>query len=338
MRHPRLRPAAAALALALSVAGCADSGGPLGGPAEPGRAPASNADAAGRLLPLAGQPEGIVVTRAGVAAVALRDPDVLALVDLDTGRVDEVALAAPARHLSLAGPDGPVVASLEPADTVVLVDPATRRVVEQFRDLSDGPHDAAVHPSGLISVTDELGGGLYVLDPRTGRAQRIDSTPQPGGVAPVGEFAVSVDVVGRGVRVFDVQDREQVAQAQLGTGLTHVVAIDGDRVAMADTDGERLLVATITPQVRDVVEVRTQGRPYGLAFDASLSRLYVTLSDRNQMLVYDTARLEAGPVGRVPTVGQANTVAVEPDGNRVVVAGRSQQALQVLGPGDLPAR
>jgi DNA-binding beta-propeller fold protein YncE len=105
---------------------------------------------------------------------------------------------------------------------------------------------------------------------------------------------------------------------------------------MADTDGGRLIVAAITPELEDVVEVPVDGRPYGLAFDEERARLYVTLSERNEMLVYDTGRIDEGPLGTVPTVGQANSVAVEPGDGRVVIVGRSQGALQVLPPDALP--
>ena len=334
----RRRPAAAVL-LSLALVSCGGQDGPIAGDAaEPGEAPVSAQAVPGRVLPLEGRPEGIVVTSTGVAAVALRGPDRLALVDLGSGAVvEEVPLASAARHLTLAAPTGPVVAPLERADEVVLVDPSTGELVERFPDLPNGPHDAAVHPSGVISVTDEHGSGLYVLDPPSGDVQRLDSSRQPGGVAAVGDLAVSVDVTGQGVRVFDVAQLEQVAQEQLGTRLTHAVALDGDRVAIADTDGDRLFVVSVTPQIEEVVELSTEGEPYGLAFDRERSRLYVTLTDRNAMLVYDTDRLEDGPLGTVPTVGQANTVAVQPGSGLVVVAGRAQGALQLLSAADLPA-
>lgn len=335
MRRCR-RPAAAVL-LSLALVACGRDDGPIAGDAaEPGAAPASAQAVPGRVLPLEGRPEGIVVTSTGVAAVALRGPDRLALVDLASGKVTDVPLPSSARHLSLASPTGPVVAPLERADEVVLVDPSTGTLVERFRGLSNGPHDAAVHPSGVISVTDEHGSGLYVLDPRSGDVQRLDSSRQPGGVAPLGELAVSIDVTGQGVRVFDVAQPQQVAQAQIGTRLTHAVALDRDRVAIADTDGDRLIVVAVTPQIEEIIELQVEGEPYGLAFDAERSRLYVTLTDRNEMLVYDTDRLEDGPLGTVPTVGQANTVAVQPGSGLVVVAGRAQGALQVLRPADLP--
>lgn len=323
--------------LSLALVACGRDDGPIAGDAaEPGRAPASAQAVAGRVLPLEGRPEGVVVTSTGIAAVALRGPDRLALVDLESGQVTDVPLPSSARHLTLASPTGPVVAPLERADEVVLVDPSTGEMLERFPDLPNGPHDAAVHPSGLISVTDEHGSGLYVLDPRSGDVERLDSSRQPGGVAPVGELAVSVDVTGQGVRVFDVARLEQVAQQKIGTRLTHAVTLDGDRVAIADTDGDRLIVVSVTPQIEDVVELPTDGEPYGLAFDAERSRLYITLTDRNEMLVYDTDRLEDGPLGTVPTVGQANTVAVQPDSDLVVVAGKAQGALQVLRGSDLP--
>ena len=213
-RHGLRRPAAA-VALSLAVVACGQTGEPAdepaAEPAEPGQAPSSAEQVPGRLIEIDGEPEGIVVTSTGVVAVALRGPDRLALVDLDTERVTEVPTSSAARHLTLASPSGPVVAPLEASDEVVLVDPSTGDVVGQFSGIEDGPHDAAVHPSGLISVTDELGGGLYVLDPRSNDVRRIDSSPQPGGVASVGDLPCLADVEDAHAATGDVDRDRQVA-------------------------------------------------------------------------------------------------------------------------------
>lgn len=333
----RSRPlAAAALLVLLTACGGTDALPPRSA-AEPGEAPVREGDVPGRLLPLDGEPEGIVVSAEGIAVVALRGPDALALVDLDTGEeVRRVTTPSAARHLSLAAPDGPVLVPLEGTDELLLLDPATGEVVERLDDLPRNPHDAARHPDGTVSVTDEFGGGMYFVRPG-GEVVRLDSTRQPGGVAAVGDLAVMVDVVGEGVRVYDVREPAEVASADLGEGLTHLVALGDDRVAIADTDGDRLIVAVVRPRLEDVVELTVEGRPYGLAVDEQRQRLYVTRTEDNELLVFDTTTLTAGaePLAVLPTVAQANTLAVDRRTGAVVVAGRAQGVLQVLSPDDL---
>lgn len=339
----RRRPAVL-LPLLLLLAACG-GGGDDGSPpsrsaAEPGGAPDRTAEVPGRLIDVGGEPEGIVVTADGVAVTAVRGPDGLALVDLDSGDVRHIETPSAARHLSLGGPDGPVLVPLEGSDELLLVDPSDGEVVRQFGDLPRNPHDAVRHPGGTLSVTDEFGGGMYFVDPQ-GEVVRLDSTRQPGGVAAVGDLAVMVDVVGEGVRVYDATVPEEVAAAPLGEGLTHLVALGDDRVAIADTDGDRLIVATVRSGPGDVlsgvVELDVPGRPYGLAVDPERQRLYVTLTERNELLVFDTSDLSADsePLARVDAVQQANSVAVDPRDGGVVVVGRAAGLLQVLGPAEL---
>lgn len=147
----RLSRVVAALALALTAACGGDTAQPGRPAAEPGEAPPRTGDLPGRLLELDGEPEGLVVSDGGVAVVALRGPDALALVDLDTGDVQLVETPSAARHLSLAAPGGPVLAPLEGSDELLLVDPASGEVVERVGDLPRNPHDAVRHPDGTLS-------------------------------------------------------------------------------------------------------------------------------------------------------------------------------------------
>ncbi|MDG9349778.1 hypothetical protein OLF82_10870, partial [Streptococcus pneumoniae] len=84
--------------------------------AEPAQAPDS-ADPVGTVVPLPGAPEGIVVGTSGIAAAGVREPDGVVLFDAATGAVRQMVQTTGApRHLSLAGPDGPVLVSLEGSD------------------------------------------------------------------------------------------------------------------------------------------------------------------------------------------------------------------------------
>src|SRR6185436_3485887 len=69
---------------------------------------ADPAVAGGRVLSVGNAPEGIAVGTSGIAAVAVRNPDGVVLIDVDTGAVRRtVPTTGAARHLSLATPGGP---------------------------------------------------------------------------------------------------------------------------------------------------------------------------------------------------------------------------------------
>jgi len=82
--------------------------------AEPGSAGQPDVPPAGRVVPLGNAPEGLVVGSSGMGAAAVRNPDAVVLFDATTGAVRQtVKTSGAARHLALAGPDGPVLAPLE---------------------------------------------------------------------------------------------------------------------------------------------------------------------------------------------------------------------------------
>ena len=74
------------------------------------------------------------------------------------------------------------------------------------------------------------------------------------------------------------------------------------------------------------------GAPYGLAVDATRSRLYVTLTATNELRSYriDGTRLVADRSWS--TVRQPNDVAVDAATGRVVVAGTADSVLQFVDP------
>jgi DNA-binding beta-propeller fold protein YncE len=294
---------------------------------------------AGKVVAVADGPEGIVVGMSGVAAIAVRDPAAIALVDAATGVVRRtIPTEGAARHLSLAGPDGPVLVPLETSDELWQLSLADGSVVSTTIDVGRQPHDAVRTADGTIVVTNERGGGVVFVRDAAVVASLAAGPPQPGGVAAVGKYAAVADVRGNGVWVYDGSARREVAHEQIGTKLTHAVVLSGDLVAFADTDGDTVLIERIDPQVTEVARIVAPGRPYGLAYDGQRRRLYVTLTATNQMQVVDLAD-PAAPrtIGVVPTVQQPNSVAVDPRSGAVLVTGSNPGGtLQIVMPELLP--
>lgn len=340
-------PAAAPASTAATPQGESPGNPPVApGPAEPGVAPPVNSPPAGRVIAVGNNPEAVAAGSGGTAAVGLKDPDGIALVDIDAGVVRKVVPTgggAP-RHLDLAGPDGPVLAPLEQTDTVLTVALSDGAIVQKVTGVGRNPHNAVRTADGTEVVNNELGGGVIFLSGGAIVGALPPGPPQPGGLAAVGRFAVVSDVRGQGVWVYDASTRKQVAQAPVGQQLTHTIALgppgspEGTGVvAVADTMGGGVFLERITPQVQQLARIDTPGRPYGLAYDATHRLLFITLTASNLLRVVDVAD-PAAPrtLGDLPTVRQPNSVAVDPRTGTVLVAGTVEGQLQLIPPSALP--
>src|SRR5262249_13970491 len=138
-----------------------------------------------------------------------------------------------ARHLSLAGPAGPVLVPLEGSNELSQLSLADGTVLVTTTGVGHQPHDAAQTADGTIVVTNELGGGVVFV--RDGKV--VGSAPagpvQPGGVAAVGNYAAVADVRGNGVWVYDPSTQKLVTHGPVGVKLTHAVRLSADLVAFA---------------------------------------------------------------------------------------------------------
>lgn len=331
-RRPRLT--AAACLLVLVTGGCGGSGSPTPGPraAEPGVAPTPTVTPAGTTFALGPQTEGMVAD--GVThllVVGLRDPDRLALVDTRTRRtVREVPLPGHVRHLQLAAPGGPVLVAAEDSDTLLEVSLSDGAVTQSVR-VGRYPHDATRASDGTDWVADENGGTVSVVE--AGRVvQTFDQLDQPGGMAAAGDRVLAVDVRLSTVSAFTVSPRAFVATLPVGSGITHAVTDKRGRVVVADTRGNALYVLNLEPRLEIVQSAPLAGTPYGLAYDATRDRLWVTLTGTNELAEVALDGPQPREVRRYPTVQQPNTVAVDPATGTVFVGSRRQGTVQVVTP------
>ncbi|MGH4024351.1 MAG: YncE family protein [Pseudonocardiaceae bacterium] len=325
------------VAVLLTGSGCAgDPGGesPTSGaatssPAEPDQAPMLTAEPAGRvrLLPT-GAPEGIAVDPAsGVIAVALRDPDRIALVDPANGQLRTQPMPGSARHLVLSQP-GELLLPAEDVGLLVTVELPDGAITTSV-PVGKQPHDAA-RVDETVFVSNEFGRSLGVVR----NDQMVKTLPgpvQPGGVgATAGRVAVA-DVVGNQLYVYDTRSLQQVAVLPAGSGPSHVRTLSEGLVAVADTRGNAVLVYDLRGQPRQVSRVAVPGRAYGLATDPERGRAYVTLANTNQVVA-----LQLEPdgslrtTGTLPTVRQPNSVAYDPKTDTVLVAGVVDSELQTV--------
>ena len=312
-----------------AVAGCGSEANPRAFPpaAEPARSPVPSARPAGTVVDVGNKPEGVVADSAtGLVAVALTDPDELALVDHRDGRVvRRVSLPGAPRHIRLV--DGRVIVPAESGDRVVEVALPGGR--SRATVVGDGPHDADAR-GARVFVADEFGSTLSILE-RGRRVEQVEAPLQPGGLAVVPDGPVALVAVRERVLALFDDDGRLREQLPAGVGPTHVEAGAGGRVYVADTAGNAILLFRTRPTFELVRRVALPGKPYGMTIDRTRGRLWVTLTETNEVV-----RLPANGAPRVverfPTVRQPNSVAVHEESGRVFVASRADGTLQFFDP------
>lgn len=347
MMRARMVTVAAAFLL---LAGCSSAESPTE-PATPATTPAAepaqapdSADPIGTVGPLPGAPEGVVVGTSGIAAAGVREPDGVVLFDAATGAVRQmVATTGAPRHLSLAGPDGPVLVPLEGSDELLEISLDDGAILSTATGVGRQPHDAVQTSDGTIVATNEMGGGVIFLRDGSVVSELPPGPVQPGGVAALGTFAAVADVQGNGVWVYDGATQQEVAQAPIGVKLTHAVTVSQTVAGFADTDGGAVLLASVDAAggIRQISSIDAPGNPYGLAVDPERRLLFVTLTASNLLRVVDVSDPAVPRIlGDVPTVTQANSVAVDPRTGDVLVTGSDPGAassIQIITRAELPS-
>ncbi len=320
--------ACAALAL-LPACGSEDDVRDFPPAAEPARSPPRTNAPEGTVVRVGNKPEGVVAdARTGLVAVALTDPDELALLRHEDGRpVKRIPLPGAPRHLRLDRERSVVLVPAESGDRLVQVELPGGRTRSTL--VGDGPHDADA-AGGRVFVADEFSSTLSILDGMT-MVEQVDTPRQPGGVAaiPGGPVAL-VAVRERVLALFDADGRK-LAQVPAGVGPTHVEAGAGGRVYVADTQGDAILLFRTRPKLELARRVALPGAPYGMAIDRERGRLWVTLTEYNQA-VWLPANGAPRPVERYRTVRQPNSIAVHEPTGRVYVASRTDGTLQSFLP------
>ena len=336
------------VATALLAAGCGSAAHQLPG-AEPAVAPPLTRAPAGRIVSVGAAAEGIAAApRLGLVAVAVRDPDRIALIATRTGRlVREIRIAGPARHLALEGgdtllvPEAPIGRLLELPLTPIVPryrgaishhDSAPSTPMAGAHSLRTGalPHDAAAL-DGRVFVADEFGHAISAFA-GTRPLPGVRGVTQPRGLAPVGGRVALIDVGADTVTLVNPRTLRVLARVSAGTGLTHDVAGPDDRLYVTDTRGGALYVLATRPRLHVIDRLTLPDRPYGIAADPAEGTIWVTETGANRLVELDARSARPRILASFPTVRQPNTVAVNPDGGEVYVAGADAGVVQELRP------
>ena len=311
---------------------------PLPSAPEPAVSPAVTTPPAGMVMPLPGGPEGIVVDRSGDVAVNVRQPNGLVVFNLAAPTDRQLfPLPGSARHLALAGLDGPVLVPGESDDRLAEVALPSGQVLHSIA-VGRQPHDAIAVGAGAVWATDEFGNSIHIV--RGGVTGRVVPAPlQPGGLAASDDGSVVVAVGVRGRRISAYRgDGTLIGTANCGTGPTHAVTGTAGLYWVVDTNGGAVLAFRVDGHgPRQVARIPVGAQPYGVVYDARRATLWVTLTASNQLVGLHLHGTSVSSRTTYPTVQQPNTVAVaESTGELVVTGSTANGALQFIG-GAVPA-
>ncbi|MBW4718244.1 YncE family protein [Saccharothrix obliqua] len=294
-------------------------------PARPAVSPAQSAAPAGTVVPL-GRATSVVVAGSRVA-VAVAEPPSVRLFPLDA-LADPVVVPLPgvAEKLTAVGED--VEAPVPGAGVVVTVrgDGSTAE-----RAVDGGPVDVAVvgdrtvvarRDAKLVDVGDRAVTGVSSPDLVVGADGEAVVLDRPRSAVFDLRLSADPDPERSGPRLG--------AGLRAGDGATSMVADRFGRVLVVDTRGGELMAFSVNPLIMRQ-RYPVPGAPYGLAYDARRDLLWVTLTERNEVVAFDVAGGEPVEKHRFPTVRQPNAVAVDPGSGRVFVASGDGQGMQVIG-------
>lgn len=313
-----------ALVVLLLLAACSTDPAPHKA-AEPGRAPVPTVAPAGVVVDLGNEAEGVVVDPVThVAAVGVRAPFGLALVDTRTGRLlRTVPLPGHVRHLAARG--STVLVPVEDAGRLLEVALPSGSVTADV-PTPGYPHGVSAVGSDGALVGNERAARITLV--RRGSVVTTQSGfPQPGGSASSADAVYVVDVMT--YRLTRLSPALEVGPSvEAGAGPTHAVADVRGNVVVVDTRGDAM--SSYSQALKALHRVELPGKPYGVAYDAVRDEVWVTLTSRNE--VVRLAGTDLHETGRWPTVQQPNTVGVDTATGAVVIAGRTNGDLQLLTP------
>lgn len=293
------------------------------------RSPAATVAPAGTVSALPGTPTSMVVDAGQrVLAVAVDKPAAVLLYRLTEEDTltdpTSVPLAKTPKSLTLARPGGPLLASVDGELVRITVPsgqtsaaPVDGELVSAVgfgeRTLVAVRDRKAVAVLGGDKVDRVISGGLFSADQ----------------VLATGEHAVVFDRLRNAVFELNVSAGTVDEGLRAGEGSTNAVTDRFGRVLMADTRGDALLAFSVDPLLMRQ-RYPVAGAPYGLTYDPKRDLVWVTLTERNEVVGFDVAGEEPVERHRFPTVEQPNSVAVDPSSGRVVVASATGKGIQVI--------
>ncbi len=146
-------------------------------------------------------------------------------------------------------PEGDLLyVACEHSDSLIVVDPAARRVVDEI-SVGLRPHDVAVSPDGTrVYVTNRMSGTVSVIDASSRRViAEVEVGDEPHGVLPnsTGELLFVLNTGQDSISVIDTETLKETKRLAAGAGPWSLAL--GDRHLAGHPDAESLCITNVRP-------------------------------------------------------------------------------------------
>lgn len=322
-----LTPALAGTTALILLTGC--SGDDLGPdvptrePATAALSPATTTTPAGAVRPLTGT--RALLAETGTGRLAALDTAGTTVSFLDPARpADARRVALPVAGATLGqGRAGEVLVAAP--DRVLRVDANSGAVTELPVD--GDVHSVQTRADGtLFAGTGD--GKLYEFDPTGTLVRTVDGLVSADAIALTGENVTVLDR--RQTTVTAITGDRPGLMLRAGDGATNALADTRGRIVVTDTAGGELLIYTADPLVlRQRFPVGSS--PYAIAYDPAADIVWVTCTQSNELLGFDTSTGIPVQVARFPTVRQPDAVTVDARTGDLFVASATGDGVQRIG-------
>jgi len=210
------------------------------------------------------------------------------------------------------------------ADGVAVIDTATLKQTRLLKGVSDPERVEISRDGHSLFVTDEDAARLSVLDVLRGRvAAKVAVGREPEGVraSPDGRWVLVTSETGNSVAIIDAHTHALVHTVLVGTRPRDLAFTPDSRTAYvsgeADASVYRISLPSGAPTTQ-LVQLRKEARPMGVALDAARGRLYVSTGRGGTVAVMSPQ--DGTLIGEVAVGARPWGLALSADGTRLLTA------------------
>lgn len=287
--------------------------------------PAPAVKPAGTVLPAGNVSAMAAEGNARVLAVAVGNAVSLYRLD-DLGQPAVVTLDGPVEQLTSS--TGELLASVPSRGEIARIALPGGQVTTV--PVAGAPAEAVPGASGmLVAVRDRK--AVDVLDDGKAVKTITGGLYSADQIVQAGTGTVVLDRLRDAVFAVDVPGGTIGQGLRAGDGATNAVADSYGRALVTDTRGGALLAFSTNPLLmRQLYPV--PGGIYAIAYDATRSLAWVTLTERNEVVGFDVRGGEPTEKYRFPAIRQPNSIAVDERTARVFVGSATGEGIQVIQP------
>ena len=210
------------------------------------------------------------------------------------------------------------------ADGVAVIDTATLRQTRMLKGVSDPERVEISRDGHSLFVTDEDAARLSVLDAARGRVvATIPVGREPEGVraSPDGRWVLVTSETGNSVAIIDARTHAVLHTVLVGKRPRDLAFTPDSRIAYvsgeADASVYRISLPSGAPTTQ-LLQLREEARPMGMALDAARGRLYVSTGRGGTVAVISPQ--DGKLIGEVAVGARPWGLALSADGRRLLTA------------------